>query len=91
MVTSACVALIPELLDELRRMREVGVHRQQVGAGRAREAGDERAAVAGLALLDDVRTVVAGRLASRVVGVTSQQEDLVAEAQPLQNRVQLRQ
>ena len=91
MVTSASSRLLPEMLDEFRRMREVGVHGQQVVARRARETGDERAAVSRLDLFDHVRAVLAGRLPREDVGVAREQEDLVAEAQPLQDRVQLRQ
>ncbi len=84
------VALVPEPLDECRRVRQIGIHGQQVVARGAREAGDERAAVSRLDLFDDARAMTAGRLAHQLVGVPREEEDLVPDAQALQDVVQLR-
>jgi hypothetical protein len=66
------------------RVRQVGIHGQQVAAGCVREAGRQRAAVPWRGLLHDPRPVVAGHGPRAIVRVASEQQELVVDVEPLQ-------
>ena len=63
------IAFGPELFDELRWMRQIGVHGQHIVARRVSETGDERATVSRFRLLHYPRVVGARGLESKVVRV----------------------
>ena len=89
MVTSASVASVQSSLDEVGRVRKVGVHGQQVLAGGAREAGHERGPVSRFTRLDDLGAETFGGRSRSRVGRACEQKDFVPDSQAVQNTGQL--